>query len=190
MSAWWASVKIFPGALWYPLWTGVCTLCRPPSWAQQHQHLLCGNGAGGHKLSSQVPRESHRYPTATTSNLAQSTPQVYSPSPSLTAQAEKGPSLLSSHQVYPLCMHAQSLQLCLNLLDPMDCSPPGSSLHEILQTRILEWVAMPSSKESSQPRDWIQVSRIAGEFFIHWATWEAPYPLQGALETSSPGGEP
>ena len=165
---------LFPGALWYPPWTGVCTLCRPPSWAQQHQHLLCGNGGGS--TSWQFPRESHRYPTATTSNLAQSTLRLI-PLPPLSWCRQEGPSLLSSHQVYPLCVHAQSLQLCLNLFNPMDCSPPGSSLHEILQTRILEWVAMPSSKGSSQPRDWIQVSRIADGFFIHWATWEAPYPL-------------
>ena len=42
---------------------------------------------------------------------------------------------------------------CLTLCDPMDCSLPGSSVHGILQARILEWVAMPSSKGSSQPRD-------------------------------------
>ena len=42
---------------------------------------------------------------------------------------------------------------CLSLWDPMDCSPPGFSVHGILQTRILEWVAMPSSRRSSQPRD-------------------------------------
>ena len=45
----------------------------------------------------------------------------------------------------------QSLQSCLTLGDPMDCSPPGSSVHGILQARILEWVAMPSSRGSSQP---------------------------------------
>ena len=44
------------------------------------------------------------------------------------------------------CIHAKSLQLCLTLYDPMDCSPPGSSVHGILQARILEWVAMPFSK--------------------------------------------
>ena len=38
-------------------------------------------------------------------------------------------------------------------VDPMDCSLPGSSVHEILQARTLEWVAMPSSRGSSQPRD-------------------------------------
>ena len=47
----------------------------------------------------------------------------------------------------------------------MDCSPPGSSVHGILQARILEWVAMPSSRGSSWPRDWTQVSCTAGEFF-------------------------
>ena len=45
-------------------------------------------------------------------------------------------------------------QLCPNLYDSMDCSPPGSSVHGILQARILEWVAMPSSRGSSWPRHW------------------------------------
>ena len=44
-------------------------------------------------------------------------------------------------------------QLCLTLCDPMDYSPPGSSVHGILQTRILEWVAMPLSRGASRPRD-------------------------------------
>ena len=52
----------------------------------------------------------------------------------------------------------------LTLCDPMDCSPPGSSVHGILQARILEWVAMSSSRGSSQPRDQTQVSLIAGGF--------------------------
>ena len=56
-------------------------------------------------------------------------------------------------------------QLCRTLFDPMDCIPPGSSVHEILQARILEWVAVPFSRGSSQPRDQIQVSCIAGRFF-------------------------
>ena len=47
-------------------------------------------------------------------------------------------------QVYSLCVHAKLLQSSLTLFDPMDCSPPGSSVHGILQARILEWVAMPS----------------------------------------------
>ena len=56
-------------------------------------------------------------------------------------------------------------QLCLSLRDPMDCIPPGSSVHGILQARILEWVARPSSRGSSQPRDGTQVSCITGRFF-------------------------
>ena len=59
------------------------------------------------------------------------------------------------------CMHAQLLQSGHTLCDPMDCSPPGSSVHGILQARILEWFAM-LSRGSSQPRD---VSCTAGEFF-------------------------
>ena len=51
--------------------------------------------------------------------------------------------------VYWDCIRAKSLQLCPTLGNPMDCSLPGSSVHENLQARILEWVAMPSSKGSS-----------------------------------------
>ena len=56
-------------------------------------------------------------------------------------------------------------QSCLTLCDPKDCNPPGSSVHVILQARILEWVVMPFSRGSSQPRDQTQVSCIAGGFF-------------------------
>ena len=52
-----------------------------------------------------------------------------------------------------ICMHAKSLQLCPTLCDPMDYSPPGSSVHGILQARILMWVAVPSCRGSSPPRD-------------------------------------
>ena len=63
------------------------------------------------------------------------------------------------------CMCAKLLQSCLTLCDPMDCYPPGSSVHGILQARILEWVAMPFSRGSSQHRDQTQASSIAGGFF-------------------------
>ena len=53
-------------------------------------------------------------------------------------------------------------QSCPTLCDPVDCSPPGSSVHGILQARILELVAISFSRGSSWPRDWTQVSRIAG----------------------------
>ena len=52
------------------------------------------------------------------------------------------------------------LQLCLTFCDPMDCSPPSSSVHGILLARILEWVAMPSSRGSSWLRDWTCVSKV------------------------------
>ena len=54
----------------------------------------------------------------------------------------------------------------------MDGSLPGSSVHGILQARVLEWLAVPFSRRSSQPRDRIQVSHIAGGFFTVWATRE------------------
>ena len=56
------------------------------------------------------------------------------------------------------CMHAQSLQ---TLCAPVDCSPPGSSVHGILQTRVLEWITMPSSREASRPRDQTLLSYIS-----------------------------
>ena len=52
----------------------------------------------------------------------------------------------------------------------MNCSLSGSSVHGILQARILEWVAMPFFRGSSRPRDWTQVSWIAGRFFTIWAS--------------------
>ena len=63
-------------------------------------------------------------------------------------------------------------QLCPTLCNPMDCSLPGSSVCGISQARILEQVAIPFSRGSSQPRDRIWVSCIAGRFFTIWATRE------------------
>ena len=72
-------------------------------------------------------------------------------------------------------VRAQSLQLCLTLCDPMDYSLPGSSVHGIIQERMLEWVAMPSSSESFWPRDqaylliflWC-VWRACSQFWVAW----------------------
>ena len=66
-------------------------------------------------------------------------------------------------------------QLCSTLCDPMDCNPPGSSVHGILQARILGWVAMPFSRGSFQLRDQIQVSWIGKQILYHWATWEVQF---------------
>ena len=86
-------------------------------------------------------------------------------------------SLLTPGEGYQLsslyCRCVLVAQSCLTLCHPMDCSPPGSSVHGILQARILEWVAISFSRETSQPRNWTQVSRIAGKYFTDWAIWEA-----------------
>ena len=59
------------------------------------------------------------------------------------------------------CMCAESLQLHLTLCNPMDCSPPGSFVHGLLQARILEWVPVPSSRGSSPPRSRTYVSYVS-----------------------------
>ena len=64
------------------------------------------------------------------------------------------------------------LQLCPTLCNPMDYSLAASSVHGILQAIKLEWVAIPSSRGSYWPRNWTQVSCIAGGFFTIWATRE------------------
>ena len=62
-----------------------------------------------------------------------------------------------------MCVCVRSVtQLCLTLCDPMDCSLPGSSIHGILQVRILEWVVISFSRGSSQPRDQTFISCLAG----------------------------
>ena len=75
-----------------------------------------------------------------------------------------------------MCLAAQS---CPTLYDPIAHQAPLSM--GILQERILEWVAMPSSRGSSQPRDRIQVSRIAGRFFMVWDTRETQEYWSGYL---------
>ena len=66
---------------------------------------------------------------------------------------------------------SEVVQSCPTLCDPMDCSPPGSSIHGILQARIVEWITISFSRGSSRPRDQTRVSCIAG--FNLWATREA-----------------
>ena len=65
----------------------------------------------------------------------------------------------------------------------MDCSPPGCSVHGILQARILEWVAAPFSRRLSQPRDQTQVSCIAGRCFTIWVTQGSPNPYMTTWKT-------
>ena len=75
------------------------------------------------------------------------------------------------------CENAQSLSHVWLFCNPMDCSPSDSSVHGILQARILEWAVISSFRGSSQPRDWTRVfyvSCIGRQILYYWATWEAP----------------
>ena len=81
---------------------------------------------------------------------------------------------------------AKSLQSCPTLCDPIDGSPLGFPIPGILQARILEWVAVPFSRGSSQPRDRTQVSHVAGKFFTNLATREAHIHDMGNHWTARP----
>ena len=70
------------------------------------------------------------------------------------------------HEVLIVNVNVLVAQSCLTLCDPVDCSPPGSSVRGILQARILEWVVIPFSRRSSQPRDQTWVSCTAGRFCL------------------------
>ena len=74
------------------------------------------------------------------------------------------------------CLCGQSLQLRSAVCDPVDCNPPVSSVHGILQTRILQWVVMPSSRGFSQPRNWTHIS---------WVSW-----IAGKFLTTEPPRKP
>ena len=81
------------------------------------------------------------------------------------------------------CVHAKLLQSCLTLCDPMDHSLAGSSVHRILQTRILEWITMPSTRETSCPGikcTSLVSPALTSMFFTSSATWEA-LEWQGGL---------
>ena len=73
---------------------------------------------------------------------------------------------------------AKLLQLCPTLCYPMDCSPPGSSVHGILQARILEWVAMTSFRGSSRTKDRTHISLT----LLHWQAGSLPVVLPGKSE--------
>ena len=74
------------------------------------------------------------------------------------------------------CVYAKLLQSCPALCNSMDCSPQGSSVRGLLQARTLEWVAMPSSRGSSDPEiepESLTSPALAGRLFTTSATWEA-----------------
>ena len=78
------------------------------------------------------------------------------------------------------CLHACSVtKPCLTPCDPMDCNPLGSSVHGISQSRILEWIAISSSRGSSWPRNWTHISCITcigKQILYHCVTWESHPP--------------
>ena len=77
-----------------------------------------------------------------------------------------------------MCCVCSVASIVSDSLQPMDYSSPGSSVHGILQARILEWVAVPSSRGSSSLRNPTLTSGVsctAGRFFTHWATWDAHF---------------
>ena len=92
-----------------------------------------------------------------------------------------------------VCVCVLVAQSCPIPCNPMDCTPPGSSVHGILQARILENSSIPEgiaiffSRGSSQPKDWIQVSHMAGRLFTVWATREAKN-LIGLIKPVNPKG--
>ena len=100
-----------------------------------------------------------------------------------------------SHQGIPFTLwrkkrkESEVAQSCPTLCNPVDCSLPGSSVHGILQARILEWVAISFSRGSSRPRDGTQVSRIGGRCFNLWATGEAQDLVRKDERTSYGLGE-
>ena len=98
--------------------------------------------------------------------------------PSLTAIYSDSPEKSQTVQsVFPMdvLVAVKYTQLCPTLCGPMDSSPPGPSVHGILQVRILEWVAISFCRGSSQPRDWIWVAHFVNRLFTDWTTREDLY---------------
>ena len=88
------------------------------------------------------------------------------------------------------CIHAQSYPV---LGSPIDCSPPGSSVHGILQARALEWVAISSSRGFSWPRDQTHISCVScirRQILYHWAPWKPQELLRRLVKTLVSGPHP
>ena len=101
-------------------------------------------------------------------------------SPTTTQSDNWFESILHQRRHFLFVLIAQS---CPTLRDPMDYSPPGSSVHGILQAKILQWVAIPFFRGSAQPRDWTWVYRIADRFFTIWATRKPSWHIDGKKYT-------
>ena len=106
-------------------------------------------------------QESRSTPEAAGYHTVEQTSSLQCQRSSSTTQKMSEMQILRLYPAAVLCC-AES---CPTLCDPMDCNPPGSSVHGILQSRILEWVVISFCRGSSQPKDQTQVSCIAGGFF-------------------------
>ena len=98
-----------------------------------------------------------------------------------TPDKEAGQHLFRKATAY---VHAKTLHVCLTLCDPIDCSPPGSPVHGILQARILEWVAMPSSRDLPDPGiEPVSLTSPALPGFTTSATWEVQKGQSSSSQT-------
>ena len=109
-------------------------------------------------------------PKSAKQNTNQQTSPFFTPFPRYCLDTLKGDTwentLVGPENLWDMCLCSVA-QSCLTLCVPMNCSPPGSSVHRIFQTRILEWVVISFSRESSQPRGQMSLacSKLAGGFF-------------------------
>ena len=147
--------------------------CRP-LWAQGSSWLSASSASlceekGRPDLESGPPTGQGPFKIDSLS-CALTLPQGWEGSPGLSFGCYE---ISAYHLMIRFVKWSEVAQSCLTLCDPVDCSLPGSSVHGILQARILEWVAISFSRESSQPRDWTQVSHIVGRRLNLWATREA-----------------
>ena len=131
-------------------------------WLHFHFSLSCIGEGNGNPLQCyclENPRDGGAW-WAAVHGAAQSQTQLKQ----LSSSSSKESLVCTLHWKFPEfrkhcgCVHTQ---LCLTFCDSLDCRPPDSSLHGILQARILEWVAISSSRGSSQPRDWTCISRVS-----------------------------
>ena len=148
-------------------------LCREP-WTRQETKCSLVSGRGGSETASPPSLLPARNP----SSLPAPPPPSQACRTRCTLSTDKE---MDAHEIWVFfiiivimanthvcCVYVcvEVTQLCPTLCDPTDCSPPGSSVHGILQARILEWVATPFSRGSSRPRGATWVSCIVGGFFI------------------------
>ena len=119
-------------------------------------------------------RSSHSISGATFTFPVASSPHPHLPS--ARGFQRPAPTICQMLMSYWIPMKVLVIRSCPTLCHPMECSPPGSSVHGTFQARVLEQVAISFSRGSSWPRDHIAVFRAADRFFTIWATRETPWP--------------